>query len=105
MTLTGRSRTAAAARRRQGKVTRVQVAIARKTGKLCRFARANGSFGKRISCLRTSYLSAKGTSSFRFTYRHHLPKGKYLAWARGIDVAGNVERKARLSNAKHFTVR
>ena len=105
VTLTGRSRDRGCGAKGVGKVNRVRVAIARKTGKLCRFARANGSFGKRISCLRTSYLSAKGTSSFRFTYRHHLPKGKYLAWARGIDVAGNVERKARLSNAKHFTVR
>ena len=105
VTLTGRSRDRGCGPNGVGKVNRVRVAIARKTGKVCRFARANGSFGPKISCLRTSYLSAKGTSRFRFTYRHHLPKAKYLAWARGIDTAGNIERKARLNNAKHFTVR
>ena len=105
VTLTGRSRDRGCGAKGVGKVNRVRVAIARKTGKLCRFAKADGSFGPKISCLRTSYLSAKGTSRFRFTYRHHLPKGKYLAWARGIDSVGNIERKARLSNAKHFTVR
>ena len=105
VTLTGRSRDRGCGPNGVGRVNRVRVAIARKRGRLCRFARADGSFGKLISCLRTSYLSAKGTSRFRFTYRHHLPAGKYLAWARGIDAAGNVERKARLSNAKHFTVR
>jgi hypothetical protein len=105
VTLTGRSRDRGCGAKGVGKVNRVRVAIARKRGRLCRFAKANGQFGRLISCLRTSYLSAKGTSRFRFTYRHHLPKGKYLAWARGIDTAGNIERKARLSNAKHFTVR
>lgn len=105
VTLTGTSRDRGCGAKGVGKVMRVRVAIARKRGKQCRFARANGRFGPLVSCLRTSYLSARGTSRFRFTYRHHLPKGEYLAWARGIDRAGNVERKARLSNAKHFTVR
>ncbi|MGZ6641220.1 MAG: hypothetical protein ACXVFT_05205 [Solirubrobacteraceae bacterium] len=105
VTLTGRSRDRGCGPHGAGKVSRVRVAIARKQGTRCRFARANGRFGRLVSCLRTSYLSARGTWRFRFTYRHHLPKGKYLAWARGIDKAGNVERKARMSNAKHFTVR
>jgi hypothetical protein len=105
VTLTGTSHDRGCGAKGVGKVNRVRVAIARKRGKLCRFARAGGGFGPLVSCLRTSYLSAKGTSRFRFTYRHHLPQGSYLAWARGIDKAGNIERKARLSNAKHFRVR
>ncbi len=83
----------------------MRVAIARKHGKRCRFARPSGRFGPPRSCLRTSYLSARARRAFRLTYRPPLPRGRYLAWARGIDRAGNVERKARLGNAKRFRVR
>jgi hypothetical protein len=105
VTLRGRSSDRGCGAGGAGQVTRVRVAIGRAVGKRCRYARANGSFGPVVSCLRTKYLPARGTTSWRFTFRHRLPPGRYVAWVRGIDAAGNVERKARKRNLTRFRVR
>ena len=105
VTIRGRSRDRGCGAKGAGKVARVRVAIGRAVGRRCRYARANGSFGPVVSCLRTKYLPARGTASWRFTYRHRLPRGRYVAWVRGIDAVGNVERKARKRNLTRFRVR
>jgi hypothetical protein len=69
----------------------VSVALARRTGKGCRFARADGRFGPRTGCVPTRYLPARGTASWRFRFAHRLPNGSYVAWVRALDAAGNVE--------------
>jgi len=84
---------------------RVAVALGKRTGKLCRFAKPDGSFGPKVSCLRTKYLPAKGTRSWSFVYRHKLPAGKYLAWVRGVDARGNTERKYKQRNLITFRIR
>jgi hypothetical protein len=80
-----------------GAVRRVRVSVARHVGKLCRFLRANHTFSTARSCDKTSYLNAKGTSSWTLKLPT-LPAGRYTIWARGIDAAGNIERKSRARN-------
>src|SRR5262249_44206891 len=45
-----------------GLVTRVDVAVARKVGKRCRFLSAKGRVGRARSCHKPVFLKAKGTS-------------------------------------------
>lgn len=71
----------------------------------CRFATADGRFGPVVDCVRTTYLPAQGTTKWSFVFNHALAKGKYFAWVRGTDVAGNVERKSRTRNLIKFTVK
>jgi hypothetical protein len=92
------------------RIAQVRVALARRTGKLCRFLDAQGAFGQKRSCLRTQYVVAqvgKSARSVAWTYSlgAKLPKGRYLAWSRALDAAGNIERKAKARNLARFTVR
>jgi hypothetical protein len=80
-----------------GGIRRVRVTVARHVGKLCRFLRANRTFSKARGCDKTSYLNAKGRSSWSLKLPT-LPAGRYTLWSRGIDRAGNVERKNRGHN-------
>ena len=78
-------------------IKRVRVSIARKVGSQCRFLRADGTFSRRRSCKRTSYLTARGTTRWSFERRLRLPKGKYLMWSR-VETTSAVERKERRRN-------
>jgi hypothetical protein len=80
-----------------GSVRRVRVSVARHVGKLCRFLQADGTFSKARNCLKNTYLDAKGTSTWSLKLPS-LPVGRYTIWSRGIDAAGNVERKDRARN-------
>ncbi len=80
------------------RITKVRVAVARKTGKQCRFLQNNGRFSARRSCLRTSYLTTRGTTRWTMTKRVRLPRGRYNVWSRAIDSAGQIERKQRTRN-------
>ena len=86
------------------------MAIARRTGKLCRFLDAQGDFGAKRSCLRTQYVVARTKKAARsvgwsYALGAKLPKGRYLAWSRALDAAGNIERKAKPRNLARFKVR
>jgi len=77
-------------------VRRVRVTVARESARrTCRFLRANGRFSAPRSCRRTSYLSARGTRTWRLRLKARLPRGAYKVWIRGIDTSGNLERKNR----------
>jgi predicted outer membrane repeat protein len=80
-----------------GGIRRVRVSVARHVGKRCRFLQANGTFSKARDCKRSSYVDARGTTSWTLKLPA-LPHGRYTVWARGIDAAGNVERKDRGRN-------
>jgi hypothetical protein len=95
VTLRGSTTDRGCGSRGQGQVRSVSVALARRTGKGCRFARADGRFGPRTGCVPTRYLPARGTASWRFRFAHRLPKGSYVAWVRALDAAGNVEAPRR----------
>ena len=83
----------------------VSVAIGRKTGRQCRYLKADGTFGPKVSCLRTTYLRAKGTRSWSFDKAVKLPKGSYLVWSRAVNSAGTVEKKAKARNLLATKVR
>ncbi len=92
------------------RVAKVLVTIGRRTGKLCRFLTAAGTFGPKTSCHRTKYVVARVTapkSSVRWSYvlGKALPVGRYLAWARGVDASGNVELKHKPRNLATFRIR
>jgi len=78
-----------------GVVAQVRVAVGREVhrARKCRFLKADGSFGAPRSCHRTSYLPARGTAHWHFDFATSFPRGRYKLWARGIDPAGNIERK------------
>jgi hypothetical protein len=85
---------------------KIRVAIGRRlAGTRCRFLLGSGRFGPPVSCLRTTYLPATGGAHWRFSVKAKLPRGRYVAWVRGLDVFGNIERKARTRNLIRFTVR
>ena len=78
----------------RGKVARVSVALARRTGTRCRFARSGGGLGPPTRCTHRRYLAARGTASWRFRFAHRLPRGSYSAWVRAVDAAGNASHAA-----------
>jgi hypothetical protein len=89
-----------------GRVSRVRVAVGRRyANQRCRYLKADNRFGALTSCLRTTYLSARGTTRWSIRLRRRLPAGRYVVWARGVDAAGNVEHKARRVNLGRFSVR
>jgi hypothetical protein len=87
------------------RLKKVYVAIGRRVGKTCRFLKAGGTFGAAVSCLRTSYLAAQGAANWTFVLKHALPAGHYLAWIRGVDAAGNRERKDKKRNLVTFRIK
>jgi hypothetical protein len=88
-----------------GRVARVRVAVARQAGKRCRFLRGKTGFTGPRSCSRRVYLSAKGTARWRYTYRGRLAKGRYRAYVRGTDAAGNVPKKFAQTAIRRFRIR
>jgi hypothetical protein len=84
----------------------IRVAVGRRlAGQRCRFLRGNGTFGPAVDCTRTTYLSASGRATWSLTVKGRLPRGRYVAWVRGLDLFGNIERKARARNLTRFRVR
>ena len=89
-----------------GRLASVYVAINRalENGR-CRSLLPSGRLRSTRSCHRTVYLRARGTASWRFRLGVRLPPGRYKAWVRGVDAAGNVERKNKPRNLIRFRVR
>ena len=90
--------------KKAGRVSRVQVAIARLDGKRCRFVRANGRCVGRRAARRRSTCVPAGPASGRYSLRGSFPSGRYRAWVRGRDARGNVEKRGK-RNTLSFTVR
>jgi hypothetical protein len=84
----------------------VRVAIGQRlSARRCRFLRGDGTLGPPVDCRRTTYLSATGSARFSLDLRARLPRGRYVGWVRGLDVFGNIERKARRRNLARFVIR
>jgi pseudomonalisin len=88
-----------------GRVKNVRVAVARRAGKRCRFLKAKKGFTKPRNCSKRIFMAAKGTTHWRFAFRGHLAKGRYRAYVRGTDSAGNVARKLPKTAIRAFRVR
>jgi hypothetical protein len=82
--------------RDRGGVKHVFVSIGKVVGKRCRFLTRKGTLKRTArSCRRPILLPAKGKTSWHFSIRARLPRGKYRAVARAVDRAGNKERPAK----------
>ena len=98
-------------RRVRGRVGRVDVSVARKTGRRCRFVGARGRLGKARSCRRTRWVRARigrrrvGKVPWTFRSRAKLPRGAYTMRVRAVDDTGTVDFKPRKYGRKRARVR
>jgi hypothetical protein len=69
----------------------VEVSVARKAGKKCRFLGSAGKLGKREPCRLRRYLPAKGRRHWRFGKAWPGRPGTYEISTRARDRAGNIE--------------
>lgn len=96
-----------------GRVARVQVAVARRVRGGCRFLKRNGKFSARKRCAKPHFLAAKTgyslrskSSPFRLKRtRLNLPKGRYTVTVRAMDATRNVEAKRTRQRIKSVRVR
>ena len=84
-----------------GKVARVQLWVARRDGRRCRFATARGRLTRARSCRNRLLVTARGTRRFRLRLGRSLPAGRYTVAVRAIDGRGNRSkvRRARVNEA------
>jgi pseudomonalisin len=88
-----------------GRVKRVRVAVARRAGKRCRFLEGKKGFSRPRSCSKRIYVTAKGTAHWRYAFRGRVAKGRYRAYVRATDAAGNVPRTLPKTASRSFRVR
>jgi hypothetical protein len=97
-------------RRAPGRVTGVQVYVARRTSGRCRFLSRRGRLGPARSCRRRSYLRARlgprraGKVPWTFRTRARLPRGSYVVGVRARDPQGSVSRSGGRYAVRRFTV-
>ena len=84
-----------------GKVARVQLWVARRAGRRCRFATARGRLTRARSCRNRLLITASGTRRFHLRLGRSLPAGRYTVSVRAIDRHGNrsTVRRARVNKA------
>jgi serine protease AprX len=88
------------------KLERVEVSLATRAGKQCRFLTAKGTLSGPRSCRSPVWLPAttvgfdpkKAKTSWKLSRAVTLPAGRYNAIVRGIDRDGNVEANKRPTN-------
>ena len=96
-----------------GKVARVQVAVAQRVRGGCRFLKRNGRLSGRKRCAKPHFLGAKAgyssrlkASRFRLKQtRLNLPAGRYTITARATDATRNVESKRTRARIRTVRVR
>jgi hypothetical protein len=97
----------------QGRVARVDVFVARHTGKRCRFMTAKGRLGNARSCARVVRLRARtrlignatNKTAWTFSRKVRLPSGRYRVGVRGTDSFGHRETRRRVYNTIELRVR
>ena len=94
-----------------GGIKRVNIAIALRDGKQCRFLKHNGDLTDPRSCTKFVFFKARlgqlrnGKVPWTFRIRHlSLPSGRYEALALGTDSQGNQEKSLRRFNRKFFRI-
>src|SRR4051812_48933752 len=98
-------------RRRPGTVARVEVAIARKAGKRCRYLGSRGRLGRARPCDKSDWLRSRlgrqrgGKVPWTFRTKAKLPRGTYELRVRAIDKTGTVEKQPRRQARKRFRIR
>jgi hypothetical protein len=81
---------------------RVDVVIAKLSGRKCRFAGSGGRLSHRRKCSRLGLIHAHGTRKWRLNLNHQMPPGRYRIVASGLDKKGNREPRR---SANTITVR
>jgi hypothetical protein len=69
----------------------VSYALAKRVGTLCSFRRANGTLAPAGSCAKAIWLPATGRAFWHVTLSKPLAAGRWRAFSRATDGAGNVE--------------
>jgi hypothetical protein len=87
--LAGRASDRGCGARGAGTVKRVRVAVARMSGKRCRFLELKAGFTKARACKSAAYLVARGTKKWKLSLSRRLPAGTYRAYVRASDASGN----------------
>jgi hypothetical protein len=72
-------------------IASVSYALARRVGTLCSFRRANGTLAPAASCSKPIWLTATGRAFWHVTFTKPLAAGRWRAFSRATDGAGNVE--------------
>jgi hypothetical protein len=80
----------------------VSYALAKRVGTLCSFRRANGTLAPASSCAKAIWLPATGRAFWHVTLSKPLAAGRWRAFSRATDGAGNVE--AAFESQTSFTV-
>jgi hypothetical protein len=87
-------------------IAAVEVSVARRVGTQCRFVGPKGGFTAARSCVTRLFIPARSSGGRWFLpLSKALPSGKYRAWSRALDGAGNRESVGITTiNAISFTV-
>ena len=87
-------------------ISAVEVAVARRVGTLCRFMGPKGGFAAARSCVNRRFIPARSSGGrWLLQLPVALPAGKYRAWSRAVDGAGNRESVGISTvNAISFTI-
>ncbi|HEX6715382.1 MAG TPA: hypothetical protein VF066_18465, partial [Thermoleophilaceae bacterium] len=91
----------------KGKVKRVVIQLKLQvTKKKCRYLTRTGRLGRTARCSKApAFVTAKGTSKWRYAIKGPLPTGKYIAYVLAKDDLGNTERRSAHRNFRHFRIR
>ena len=73
-------------------IARVEFALARRVGTLCRFRQADGRFAAARSCTQQTWIRARGGANWTAKLGTKLAPGGYRVFSRAVDGSGNVER-------------
>jgi hypothetical protein len=74
---------------------RVDVVIAKLSGRKCRFVGSRGRLSHRRKCSRLGLIHARGKLKWSLNLKHKMPAGRYRITASGLDRKGNRERQRR----------
>jgi hypothetical protein len=89
-----------------GKVARVEVGVLQRKGSKCRQMTARGTFAPIAKCTEpTTFVAAKGTTSWRLKLRKRFAKGSYSVFARAIDDAGSAQQGFGPESKREFKVK
>ena len=80
---------------------RVEVSVARRSGRLCRAVGRGGRLGRRAGCNAGRWLSAEGVGTWFPQVRRRLPSGAYVI---GVRVVGR-DGRASAIQARRRVVR
>jgi hypothetical protein len=72
-------------------VDRVDVSVAKKSGKNCRFLATNHKLARSASCAKPRWLHASGTKNWTLRMPKRLAAGTYTVTTRATDFAGNTQ--------------